>query len=70
MRPVAFIKLGKAMQERLYRKIQSQLPLGGTRLYVFTTLNEMREQTEKWPWKYNEDRPHEAPAHMTPREYC
>jgi len=29
-------------------------------MYVFQTLNEVREQTEMWLKEYNEERPHDA----------
>lgn len=38
-------------------------------MFVFQTLNEVREQTEKWIQEYNEERPHDALGDMTPREY-
>lgn len=38
-------------------------------MFVFQTLNEVREQTEKWLKEYNEERPHDALRDMTPREY-
>lgn len=38
-------------------------------MYVFQTLNEVREQTEKWLKEYNEERPHDALGDMTPREF-
>jgi putative transposase len=37
-------------------------------MLVFQTLNEVREQTEKWLKEYNEERPRESLGHMTPRE--
>ena len=38
-------------------------------MFVFQTLNEVREQTEKWLKENNEERPHESLGHMTPREF-
>ena len=38
-------------------------------MFVFQTLNEVHEQTEKWLQEYNEERPHDALGDMTPREY-
>nr|WP_256123169.1 transposase [Klebsiella pneumoniae] len=37
--------------------------------YLFRTLNEVREITEKWLSKYNCERPHESLNNMTPEEY-
>ena len=38
-------------------------------MYVFQTLNEVREQTEKWIKEYNEERPHKSLRDLTPREF-
>jgi putative transposase len=38
-------------------------------IYVFTTLNEVREQTEKWLNEYNEERLRDAPEDMTPDNF-
>lgn len=37
--------------------------------YLFSTLNEMREITEKWLSEYNCEHPHELLNNMTPEEY-
>jgi putative transposase len=38
-------------------------------MYIFQTLTEVKEQTEKWLREYNEERPHESLGNMTPREF-
>jgi putative transposase len=38
-------------------------------MYIFHTLNEVREQTDKWLIDYNEHRPHESLGNVTPREF-
>ncbi len=38
-------------------------------MFVFQTLNEVREQTEMWLKEYNEERPHDALGDMTPRVF-
>jgi putative transposase len=38
-------------------------------MFVFQTMNEVREQTEMWLKEYNEERLHDALGDMTPREY-
>jgi len=38
-------------------------------MYVFRTLNEVREQTETWIKEYNEERPHDSLRDLTPREF-
>ncbi|MBH0667841.1 transposase, partial [Salmonella enterica] len=37
--------------------------------YLFRTLNEAREITERWVSEYNCERPHESLNNMTPEEY-
>ena len=38
-------------------------------MYVFQTLNEVRERTENWIREYNEERPHDSLGDLTPWEY-
>jgi len=35
-------------------------------MFVFQSLREVREQTEKWLKEYNEERPHESLGHLPP----
>lgn len=37
--------------------------------YLFRTLNEAREITERWLAEYNGERPHESLNNLTPEEY-
>ena len=38
-------------------------------MHVFQILNAVREQTDRWLKEYNEERPHDAPGDMTPRNF-
>ena len=38
-------------------------------LYIFESLEEVREKTYWWKIAYNEERPHDALGHMTPAAY-
>ena len=38
-------------------------------LYLFRTLGEVRQMTEKWMVRYNKERPHDSLNDMTPVEY-
>ena len=38
-------------------------------MYVFKTLNEVREITDRWIKEYNEERPHDSLEDLTPIEY-
>lgn len=64
-----FIKPGKPMQNGFIERFNRTYRQAVLDMYVFTTLNEVREQTEKWLKEYNEERPHDALGDMTPREY-
>lgn len=37
--------------------------------YLFRTLNEAREITERWLTEFNSERPHESLNNLTPEEY-
>ncbi len=64
-----FIKPGKPTQnffiERFNRTYRTEI----LNMYVFITLNEVRELTENWITEYNEERPHDALNDLTPWEY-
>ena len=64
-----FIKPGKPTQnsyvERFNRTYRDEI----LNMYVFRTLNEVREITENWIRQYNEERPHDALNDLTPWEY-
>jgi len=64
-----FIKPGKPTQnsyiERFNRTYRTEI----LDMYVFRTLNEVRDLTENWMTEYNEERPHDALNDLTPWEY-
>ncbi len=64
-----FIKPGKPTQipfiERFNRTYRTEI----LNFYLFRTLNEAREITERWLMKYNNERPHESLNNLTPEEY-
>lgn len=64
-----FIKPGKPMQNGFIERFNRSYREAGLDMFVFQSLSEVREQTEKWIKEYNEERPHESLGHMTPREY-
>ena len=57
--------LDRSVLERFNRSYREAV-LG---MFVFQSLYEVREQTEKWLKEYNEERPQESLGHLTPREY-
>jgi putative transposase len=64
-----FIKPGTPTQnsyvERFNRTYRDEI----LNMYVFRTLNEVRELTENWMREYNEERPHDSLEDLTPWEY-
>src|SRR5712671_2149296 len=64
-----FIKPGKPMQNAFIERFNRSYRQAVLDMFVFQTLNEVREQTEMWLKEYNEERPHDALGDMTPREY-
>jgi putative transposase len=64
-----FIKPGKPTQnsyvERFNRTYRDEV----LNMYVFKTLNEVREITRNWIREYNEERPHDSLSDLTPWEY-
>jgi len=64
-----FIKPGKPMQNGFIERFNRSYREAVLDMFVFQTLNEVREQTETWLHEYNEERPHDSLGDMTPREY-
>ena len=64
-----FIQPGRPTQnsyvERFNRTYRDEV----LNMYVFKTLNEVRDLTESWIREYNEERPHDALGDLTPWEY-
>jgi putative transposase len=64
-----FIKPGTPTQnsyiERFNRTYRDKI----LNMYVFKTLNEVRELTENWIIEYNEERSHDSLNHLTLWEY-
>jgi len=64
-----FIKPGKLMKnasiERFNRTYRTEI----LNFYLFRTLNEAQEITERWLGEYNSERPHESLNNLTPEEY-
>ena len=63
-----FIKPGRPMQNGFIERFNRSYREAVLHMFVFQSLYEVREQTEKWLKEYNEERPHESLGHLTPRE--
>jgi putative transposase len=64
-----FIRPGKPMQNGFIERFNRSYREAVLDMYVFRSLEEVREQTEIWMREYNEERPHESLGNLTPREY-
>jgi putative transposase len=64
-----FIKPGRPMQNGFIERFNRSYREAVLDMFVFQTLQDVRDQTEQWLKEYNEERPHDALGDLTPREY-
>ncbi len=64
-----FIKPGKPTQNTFIERFNRTYRTEILDFYLFRTLNEAREITERWLNEYNSERPHESLNNLTPEEY-
>lgn len=65
---LGFIKPGKPTQNAFIERFARTYRTGILDFYLFRTLNEAREITERWQTEYNSERPHESLNNLTPQE--
>lgn len=64
-----FIKPGKPTQNAFIERFNRTYCIEILDFYLFRTLNEVREITERWLHEYNSERPHGSLNNLTPEEY-
>ncbi|HCA9669002.1 TPA: transposase family protein [Klebsiella variicola subsp. variicola] len=64
-----FIRPGKSTQNAFIERFNRTYRTEILDFYLFRTLNEAREITERWLAEYNGERPHESLNNLTPEEY-
>ncbi len=64
-----FIKPGKPTQNAFIKRFNRTYRTEILGFYLFKTLNEAREITERWLAEYNSERPYESLNNLTPEEY-
>ena len=66
---IRYIQAGKPNQNAYIERFNWTYREELLDLYIFESLEEVREKTYWWKIAYNEERPHDALGHMTPAAY-
>ncbi|PIB12867.1 hypothetical protein B853_21136 [Vibrio rotiferianus CAIM 577 = LMG 21460] len=64
-----FIHPGKPTENSYIERFNRTYRTEVLNMYVFKTLSEVRDLTEKWMKEYNDERPHDSLDDLTPWEY-
>jgi putative transposase len=64
-----YIQPGKPTQNAYVERFNGSYRRGVLDVHIFETIEDVREETQKWSMDYNESRPHDALGGMPPRPY-
>lgn len=64
-----YIQPGKPTQNAYVERFNGSYRRGVLDAHIFETIEDVREETQKWSMDYNESRPHDALGGLPPRTY-
>lgn len=65
----SYIQPGRPMQNGLIERFNKTYCTEVLDAWIFETLDQVRELTQEWMWRYNHVRPHGSLLHLSPRAF-